>query len=90
MKTDKAKRNTICVGLHLAQTQDEVISKSSPNLQILVKVVQTYRSKANLVHTTRFWKKSLKIPKGQSESVYRGRTDNTMAKRKSIKVQKDK
>ena len=32
-------------------------------------------------------KKSLKIPKGQSESVYRRRTDNTMAKRK---VQKDK
>ena len=31
-------------------------------------------------------KKSLEIPKGQSESVYR-RTDNTMAKRK---VQKDK
>ena len=28
-------------------------------------------------------KKSLKIPKGQSESVYRRRTDNTMAKRKS-------
>jgi hypothetical protein len=27
-------------------------------------------------------KKSLKIPKGQSESVYRRRTDNTMAKRK--------
>ena len=26
-------------------------------------------------------KKSLKIPKGQSESVYRGRTDNTMVKR---------
>jgi len=37
-----------------------------------------------------YWKckKSLKIPKGQSESVYRRRTDNTMAKRK--KVQKDK
>ena len=32
-------------------------------------------------------RKSLKIPKGQSESVYRRRTDNTMAKRK---VQKDK
>jgi hypothetical protein len=31
-------------------------------------------------------KKSLKIPKGQSESIYK--TDNTMAKRK--KVQKDK
>jgi hypothetical protein len=30
-------------------------------------------------------KKSLKIPKGQSESVYRRRTDNTMAKRKSTK-----
>ena len=29
-----------------------------------------------------FWKKSLKIPKGQSESVYRRRTDNTMAKEK--------
>jgi hypothetical protein len=33
-------------------------------------------------------KKSLKIPKGQSECVYRSRADNTMAKRK--KVQKDK
>ena len=31
--------------------------------------------------------KSLKIPKGQSESVYRRRTDNTMAKRKSSKGQ---
>ena len=30
-------------------------------------------------------KKSLKIPKGQSETVYRSRTDNTMAKRKSTK-----
>ena len=34
-----------------------------------------------------FPKKSLKIPKEQSETVYRRRTDNTMAKRK---VQKDK
>ena len=34
-------------------------------------------------------KKSLKIPKGQSESVYRRRTDNTMAKRKSTKGQND-
>ena len=32
-------------------------------------------------------KKSLKIPKGQSEFVYRRRTDNTMAKRKSTKGQ---
>jgi hypothetical protein len=30
--------------------------------------------------------KSLKIPKGQSETVYR-RTDNTMVKRKSAKGQ---
>ena len=30
-----------------------------------------------------YMKKSLKIPKGQSESVYRRRTDNTMTKRKS-------
>jgi len=33
------------------------------------------------------YKKSLKIPKGQSESVYRRRTDNTMAQKK---VQNDK
>jgi len=32
-------------------------------------------------------KKSLKIPKGQSETVYRRRTDNTMAKRKSTNGQ---
>ena len=30
-------------------------------------------------------KKSLKIPKGKSESVYRRRTDNTMAKRNKYK-----
>ena len=38
-----------------------------------------------------FWaiicRKCLKIPKGQSESVYRRRTDNTIAKRKSTKGQ---
>ena len=32
-------------------------------------------------------KKSLKIPKGQSETVCRRRTDNTMAKRKRTKGQ---
>jgi hypothetical protein len=32
-------------------------------------------------------KKSLKIPKEQSESVYRRRKDNTMAKGKSTKEQ---
>ena len=33
-------------------------------------------------------KKSLKIPKAQSESVYRRRTDNTTAKGKSTKGEK--
>ncbi len=32
-------------------------------------------------------KKSSRIPKGLSESIYRRRTDNTMTKRKSIKGQ---
>jgi len=32
------------------------------------------------------FKKSLKIPKAQSESVYRRRTYNTMVKRKSTKM----
>jgi len=31
----------------------------------------------------------LKIPKGKLESVYQRRTDNTMAKEKSTKVQKN-
>jgi len=39
-----------------------------------------------LYETLLFRKKSLKIPKGQSESVYR-RTGNTMGKRKSTKGQ---
>ena len=39
-----------------------------------------------LLKDVEFYRKSLKIPKGQSESIYR-RTENTMAKRK---VQKDK
>ena len=34
-------------------------------------------------------KKSLKILKGQSESVYRRRTDNTMAKRKYKRTNND-
>jgi hypothetical protein len=32
---------------------------------------------------------SLKIPKGQSESVYRRRTDNTMAKKKYKRTNND-
>jgi hypothetical protein len=42
--------------------------------------------------TTDIFKKGLKIPKGQSESVYRRRTDNTMGdeiiNRKIIKISK--
>jgi hypothetical protein len=37
---------------------------------------------------TELSKKSLKIPKEQSESVYRRRKENTMAKRKTTKGQK--
>ena len=45
-------------------------------------------SNVYIVYRMRFWnKKSLKIPKGQSESLYRRRTDKTMAKRKSTKGQ---
>ena len=48
-------------------------------------------NKLRYVGTVNFMKvcirMSLKIPKGQSESVYRRRTDNTMAKRKSTKGQ---
>ena len=38
-------------------------------------------------HSYRPSNKSLKIPNGQSETVYRRRTDNTMAKRKRTKGQ---
>ena len=44
----------------------------------------TGRTLQNIIHCM---KKSLKIPKGQSESVYRRRIGNTMAKRKSTKGQ---
>jgi hypothetical protein len=37
--------------------------------------------------TTDLSQEDLKIPKGQSEFVYRRRTDNTMAERKSTKGQ---
>jgi hypothetical protein len=44
----------------------------------------TGRTLQNIIHCM---KKSLKIPKGQSESVYRRRIGNTMAKGKSTKGQ---
>jgi hypothetical protein len=51
------------------------------------KIVWSKRSRYFLGTIQHILKKSLKITKGQSESVYRRRTDNTMATRK---VQKDK
>ena len=47
--------------------------------------VSTYRSMSRIVDC----KKSLKIPKEQSESVNRRRTDNTMAKTKRTKGQEE-
>ena len=38
---------------------------------------------------TYYTKKSLKIPKGQSETVYRRRTDSTMAKKKVQRKNRD-
>jgi hypothetical protein len=43
------------------------------------------KKRKNGGHKVLLCRKSLKIPKGQSESVYRRRTDTTMAKRKSTK-----
>jgi hypothetical protein len=48
------------------------------------------RSWRGVLDTTLCDKKSLKIPKGSSESVNRRRTENTMAKRKSTKGQTTK
>jgi hypothetical protein len=49
--------------------------------------IMKYNTCWTLRYTLKCYKRSLKIPKGQSEFVNRRRTDNTMAKRK---VQKDK
>jgi hypothetical protein len=46
-----------------------------------------YRRGNNVVISRTNSKKSLKIPKGQLETVYRRRTDKSMAKRKSTKGQ---
>ena len=43
----------------------------------------------NTQHVINFGKKSLKIPKGQSESVYRRRTDNTGQKKKYKRTNND-
>ena len=60
-------------------TPPEHLSSPSSDMEIVFDM--------NTQHVINFGKKSLKIPKGQSESVNRRRTDNTMAKRKSTKGQ---
>ena len=60
-------------------TLPEHLSATSSDMEIVFDM--------NTQHVISFGKKSLRIPKGQSESVYRRRTDNTMAKRKSTKGQ---
>jgi hypothetical protein len=49
--------------------------------------VQMEKQIQNMLHMKLICKKSLKIPKGLSESVNRRRIDNTMVKRKRIKGQ---
>jgi hypothetical protein len=51
-------------------------------------LVSTIRNqKKKFLDINKWLKKSLKIPKGLSESIFRRRTDSTMAKRKSAKGQ---
>jgi hypothetical protein len=60
------------------------VKPESPESRRCVLVVFTC---LHLYTLMRVNKKSLKIPKGQSETVYRRRTDNTIVKRKSTKGQ---
>jgi hypothetical protein len=46
-----------------------------------------YFTDSHVTNISILTKKSLKIPKGQSESVYRIRIDNTMIRRKNTKGQ---
>jgi hypothetical protein len=51
---------------------------------VLAKVTEKTK-RLSIILLLKNYKKSLKIPKGRSESVNRRRTDNTMAKRKKDK-----
>ena len=72
---------------------NNTIIRSRPRRPLSIKTLSSltykiyYKKIEYKIRKFKFWKKSLKIPKRQSESVYRRRTDTTMAKRK---VQKDK
>jgi hypothetical protein len=65
--------------------KNHIVGTVPDYIQIIVERGKIYTRNAH-IHDNSLFKKSLKIPKGQSESVYR-RTDNTMAKRKSTKGQ---
>ena len=62
---------------------DNTMAKRQREKEQTTNITQQTKDRA----TRTLLKKSLKIPKGQSETVYRKRTDNTMAKRKSTKGQ---
>jgi hypothetical protein len=56
------------------------------NLRAVIALLDNYFIVFPLVHE--YYKMRLKIPKGESKSVNRRRTDNTMATRKKTKGQK--
>jgi hypothetical protein len=55
---------------------DNTMAKRQREKEQTTNITQQTKDRA----TRTLLKKSLKIPKGQSETVYRKRTDNTMAK----------
>ena len=54
-------------------------------IEDIKEVIRSRKAKKDRLCNGQQDKKRLKIPKGQSETVYRRRTDNTMAKRKKYK-----
>ena len=56
-------------------------------VHVLTLLYMEFKTVNNFPRIASLAMKSLKIPKEQSESVYRSRTDNTMVKRKSTKGQ---
>jgi hypothetical protein len=59
-----------------------------PTIPLFYIILMLISKLLHMVLLTSYVEKSLKIPKGQSESVYQRRTDNTMAKSKSTKGQR--
>ena len=67
--------------------ESEYYFLEKPSNTLYIKNTTKYITEHNVTKILKTYKKSLKIPKGESESVYRRRTDNTMVKRKSTKGQ---